>query len=108
MNNVDKAITNALKQVGQDKLMVNFCLEQSLTDIISDKRVQFVNDYEEVEVRSEVMNKPTYMDLALFVNKQIVDAQDDHHVFLEDIYPLGIENENTDNEVHLYAYALGS
>lgn len=103
MNTVDKAITKALNQADQDKLMVRFCLEEALDDVITEKKVQFVNDYEEVEIRSEVIDKPTYMDLALFVNKQIIDSNDDHHVFLEDIYLLSIENE-----VHLYTYALGS
>lgn len=108
MNTVDKMINNALKKSGQEKLVVNYQLENALDDTICHQKVQFVNDYGDEDIKSRVIENPTYMDLALFVNEQIINSGDDQHVFLEDIYPLNVENENTENEIHLYSYALGS
>jgi hypothetical protein len=70
--------------------------------------MRFLNDYEGEDIYSEIMTNATYMDLAIFVNEQIHKSQDDHHVFLEDLYPHSIQNEGTPEAVQVYAYALGS
>lgn len=91
------------------EVAVLISFEHELHDVVAEGRVQFVNDYMEYyfEDRPNVYSKeffnPTYLNLAVFVNDQIHEMKDYHHVFLEGCLKL----EEKDG-VQVFSYELGS
>lgn len=103
-------IEKAIKEHGLHKeVVVEISLDNDLKDIIAIGRVQFLNDYIEYyfddkkNIYSKEFVNPTYLDLAVFVNDQIHEMNDFHHVFLEKV--LKIEEKNG---VQIFSYELGS
>jgi hypothetical protein len=101
-------LNDAIKKNGTNKeTCVEYCLNNSLDEVVTNGRVQFLNDYVEYyfEDRPNVYSRefinPTYLDLAVFVNDQI--SHIDSHVFLEKC--MFVEEKDG---VKIYSYELGS
>lgn len=106
----EKMLQNAVEAHGLYKdVLVKLALDHQLNDVVAPGRVQFLNDYMEYyfEDRSNVYSKeftnPTYLDLAVFVNDQIHEMEEEHHVFLEKV--LKVEEKDG---VQIFSYELGS
>lgn len=107
---IKNIIENAIKSHGIHKeVVVNISLDNQLHETIAQGRVQFLNDYMQYyfEDRANVYSKefinPTYLDLAVFVNDQIHEMNDYHHVFLEKVLKL-----QEKDGVQIFSYELGS
>lgn len=110
---MSKTIHNIIKKAistnGKYKeCKVEYAIDEDLNTVIGQGSIKFVDDYGDQLEYSEIYNNPTYLDLAIFVNDRINESGDNHHTFLEGMYRYAIENEGTENEIHVYTYALGS
>jgi hypothetical protein len=112
MTDIDNAsLKHAIEMHGNhNKVAVRISLMgKDLDDVVAEGRVQFVNNYMEFyfedrpNVYSKIFIDPTYLDLAVFVNDQIHEMEDYHHVFLEN----ALKVEEKDG-ILIYAYDLGS
>lgn len=78
----------------------------NLNEVVVSGKIQFLSSkgiWRKNTYISKVIENPTWLDITVLANKMIIDTQDTHHVFLEDIEFLRMEKD-----IKIYDFVMGS
>lgn len=100
MNIIDGKVEKAiLKSKQKNRIVIYSAYDYDSYDVPEDNlheipikgKVKFVDESSDIE--SDIVDSPTWLEIAVIANKILIDAMDYHHVYLEDIEVICYENE---------------
>jgi hypothetical protein len=91
-----KATDNPLNNLKQIAIRGKVVMVQAADDFWGDEKSE--------AYKSDVLDNPTWLDIAVRANKMIHTVRDAHHIFLEGVYPTGKKVDG----VKTYEFSMGS
>lgn len=73
--------------------------------IITESREEFWGGKESESYQSDVLENPTWLDIAVAANAMIITVRDFHHIFIEGVYA---RKGKKINGIKVYSFAMGS